>query len=95
MQSDKQTDVMQVGRLAMRQEGGNWNAYYALPGTMDNAHLLGSVKMALIIGRPDRKNSFIDLMRDCVADLIEDTTSTRPDWGEPATAPAHEQAGNA
>ena len=27
-------NMQQIGRLAMRKEGGNWNAYYALPDSM-------------------------------------------------------------
>ena len=45
----------QIGRLALRQEGGQWNAYYAQPGTMKDAAFLGSIKMAFIVDNPDRK----------------------------------------
>ncbi len=30
---------MKIGRLAMRHEGNFWNAYYAMPDTMDGAIL--------------------------------------------------------
>jgi len=85
----------QIGRLAMRQEGGNWNAYYALNETMDQAIFLGSIRMGAIMGKPDRKAAFMDMMRDIVADIIEDETGTRPEWGGENEAPEHEKAGTA
>lgn len=86
--------MTQVGRLAMRQEGGNWNAYYAMPDNMDKALLLGSVRMSLIMRNQERKKAFMDLMRECVADLVEDTTGVRPTWGGATAAPESERARN-
>ena len=90
-------DLTQIGRLAMRHEGDYWNAYYAMPGTMENAILLGSIRMGAIVGRPQHKASFMDLMREVVSDIIEEKTGVRPDWpdkgGKPA--PEHERAGHA
>jgi hypothetical protein len=38
-------DMTQIGRLALREEGEWWNAYYyAMPGTMDGALHLGSIR---------------------------------------------------
>lgn len=85
----------QVGRLAMRQEGGYWNAYYALPDSMDSPLLLGSISMAAVSGNEARKAAFMDMMRDVVSDLIEGATGVRPIWGGPTSAPEHEKAGNA
>jgi hypothetical protein len=87
-------DVVQVGRLAMRQEGGNWTAYYALPDSMDAPILLGSIRMGAIVGNPERKQAFMEMMRDIVGDIIEDKTGHRPTWGTPESAPEHERSGN-
>lgn len=89
------SDYVQIGRLAMRQEGGNWTAYYALMGTMDDAIFLGSIKMGAIMNNKERKAAFMDMMRDIVADIIEDKTGARPDWGGETAAPEHERAGRA
>lgn len=86
---------LQIGRLAMRQEGGNWNAYYAKLGTMDGAILLGSCRMTLLMGKPERRAAFLAVMRDIVADIIEEAVGTRPAWGGEQSAPEHEKAGNA
>lgn len=84
-----------VGRLAMRQEGANWNAYYAMPDSMDGAIFLGSIGMRFIVDNPDRKNAFMDFMRDAVSDLIEEVTGVRPTWPEgPHAAPERERAGH-
>jgi hypothetical protein len=89
------TDKQQIGRLAMRQEGGNWNAYYALPDNMDGAVFLGSIRMTAILNNDERKNAFMDMMRDIVSDIIENETGVRPVWGGPTGAPEHERSGNA
>lgn len=87
-------NLQQIGRLALRVEGDNWNAYYAMPGTMDGAIHLGSLKMA-IARHPDRKQQFMALMRDAVADLIEQAAGERPEWNEPRRAPESERSGSA
>lgn len=84
-----------IGRLAMRQEGGMWNAYYALQETMEGAIHLGSIRMGAIVKSRERKQAFMDMMRDIVADIIEEETGIRPTWGGPEDAPEHERAGNA
>ena len=87
---------IQIGRLAMRQEGGQWVAYYAMNETMDNAIFLGSIAMSAIAGHNGhRKANFMDMMRDIVADIVEDETGHRPIWGGEISAPEHERAGNA
>ncbi len=86
---------VQVGRLAMREEGSNWVAYYALKETMDGAIYLGSIRMGAITANSERKQAFMDMMRDIVSDLIEEQTGVRPQWGGAARAPEHERSGNA
>jgi hypothetical protein len=83
----------QIGRLALRVEGNNWNAYYARETTMQDAAFLGSLCMAFATN-PTRKAQFLELMRECVADLIEEATGVRPLWGGPHTAPEHERGGH-
>ena len=80
-----------MGRLAMREEGSNWNAYYAMPDTMQDAIFLGSIAMRFVLDKK-RKNIFMDLMRDAVSDIIEEITGERPSWPDgPQLAPEHER----
>jgi len=89
------TKQLQIGRLAFRKEGIMWNAYYAHGDTMKGAMLLGSIKMSCIQDYPMRKTEFKMLMQDVVADILEDITGVRPDWGDEQEAPEHERSGNA
>ncbi|MGB0412129.1 MAG: hypothetical protein ACPGFA_11115 [Pikeienuella sp.] len=93
MSSDKQ----QIGRLAMREEGSLWVAYYALPDTMKDALFLGSIRMAFVTDNWQAKELFMSLMRDAVSDIIKDKTGVTPDWPHPGGVPApeHERGGNA
>ena len=84
----------QIGRLALRVEGGFWNAYYAQQGTMTDAILLASIRMQYV-QTPERKRAFMDLMRECVADTIEEIVGVRPEWGGEEPAAEHERAGSA
>lgn len=85
-----------IGRLAMRHEGAMWNAYYAMPDTMQGALLLGSIGMAFVSKSPGRKQAFMAMMQEAVADLIEEQTGQRPTWPEaPKAAPESERAGHA
>lgn len=86
-------NTKQIGRLAMRQEGQNWNAYYALPDNMTAAIFLGSIRMGAINDNPERKQAFMQMMREIVSDIIEVEIGIRPTWGGPTTAPEHERAG--
>ena len=86
---------VQIGRLAMRYEGDNWNAYYALPNSMKETIFLGSIRMGAVTNNQERKSAFMDMMRDVVSDIIENETGVRPTWGSPATAPEHERSGSA
>lgn len=83
--------LAQIGRIAFRVEGNNWNAYFALPWSMTGAVYLGTIAMALVERKP-RKEAFIELMRQAVGDILEDSTGRRPEWpGEPVAAPEHER----
>lgn len=93
MSTELQT--VKVGRLAMRHEGAFWNAYYAMPNTMEKAILLGSIAMRFIVDNQDRKITFMNLMRDAVSDILEEETGHRPTWPEGAQpAPESERAGH-
>jgi len=88
-------DLEKVGRVALRQEGQWWVAYYALPGTMTGALTLGRIRLAPAMANPRVKELFIETMRELVADIIESKTGIRPIWKTPEEAPEHEKAGNA
>lgn len=85
--------LKQVGRLAMRHEGQNWNAYYALPDTMDGAIFLGSLSMRFA-SIPQHKTAFMSFMRSIVSEMIRDAVGVHPEWKEPYRAPEHERSGN-
>ena len=82
-----------VGRLALRVEGENWNAYYAQQGTMEGAIFLGSIRMALVRG--SLKEQFMDLMQAAMSNVIEDAVGERPTWDKPQSAPENERSGSA
>lgn len=67
-----------MGRLTFRAEGYDWNAYYVLDDAEDGTLHVGSIKLALIAENEARRNTFINLMRECVADIIEDASGERP-----------------
>ncbi|MCB1394303.1 hypothetical protein [Nitrobacter sp.] len=83
-----------TGRLAMRHEGNFWNAYYALPDTMDGAILLGSIQMRFVADET-RKSLFMALMQEAVSEMLTDIIGERPTWPDgPTVAPPHERAGH-
>lgn len=86
-------EMAQIGRLAMRHEGENWNAYYAMPGTMEGAIFLGSIAMAFV-QTAERKTAFMDIMREAVGDLIQEKTGIRPTWSGAHAAPESERSGH-
>jgi len=87
-----------IGRLAMRREGNFWNAYYAMPDTMEGAVLLGSIGIVFVSGgeyQQRRKEAFMAFMQDCVSDILEDQIGTRPEWPDEAhPAPESERSGH-
>lgn len=88
--------VTKIGRIAMREEGANWNAYYALTDTMADAIFLGSIARRFIVDNADRRAAFLDLMKQGVADIIFERTGQRVTWPDGVQpAPEHERAGNA
>jgi hypothetical protein len=87
-------NMNKLGRLAMRKEGVMWNAYYALPDTMEGAALIGSIAIAFVANNPERKQAFMDMMSGIVADHIETSIGQRPSM-DVTDAPEHERSGNA
>jgi hypothetical protein len=83
-----------IGRLALRVEGDKWVAYYALTNTMDDALWLGAIKIKCVLDQ-DRKDMFMWLMQEAVADILEEETGERPVWQRPHSAPEHERSGSA
>jgi hypothetical protein len=88
--------MKEAGRLALRTEGDNWVAYYALSDTMKGAIFLGSIKIRFVQTEA-RKRQFMMMMREAVADILQEITGERPTWPEPQghPAPEHERAGRA
>jgi hypothetical protein len=87
------SDRSQIGRLALRVEGENWVAYWALTDSMQDPVFLGSIRMGAIVNNSTRKSVFMAMMQDICSDLIEEKMGERPTWGEPNRAPEHERAG--
>lgn len=83
----------EVGRLAMRHEGEWWNAYYAKPGTMEGAILLGTIAVRFVQTQ-ERRDAFIAIMRDAVGEVIAECAGAAPTWTEPQPAPESERAGH-
>lgn len=88
------SDRVQIGRLALRVEGDWWNAYYALPDTMEGALHLGSIRLEAVADEK-RKRAFMDLMRGVVGSIIKDNVGIAPTWGGERRAPEHERSGKA
>jgi hypothetical protein len=87
-------DKLQIGRLAMRHEGEMWNAYWAQPGTMEGAILLGSIRMS-VVADLEMKDMFMTFMRVAVAQACKEATGVNPDWSaQPERAPEHERSGH-
>jgi len=85
----------QIGRLALREEGTYWNAYYAMPHTMEGAHLLGSIRMSLIMTNDGLKEQFMALMQHAVGDVLKEISHGNVvEWGDREKAPEHERPGH-
>ncbi len=84
--------IQQVGRIAFREEGDNWAAYFAPMEGMKGALFLGAISMGIAL-IPERKAEFIAFMRNAVADMMEATHGVRPEWpNDPIPAPENERS---
>lgn len=89
--------MKQIGRIAIRQEGLWWNAYYRLPHEEETKNgadaedaapiLLGSIRFSAIRDNVGRRQAFIKIMREIVDDLLEELFGTRAHWPGPTPAP--------
>lgn len=95
MGAKTQDKMVQCGRLAMRAEGEFWNAYLAKTDTMDDAVLLGSMRLSVVEASPENHDLFLDLMRVAMAEFVFQTTGIRPEFGGGHAAPEHERSGRA
>jgi len=85
-------EIKKMGRLAFREEGPIWAAYWAEPTTMDGAVFIGSIAMRCVRD-PQRKREFMTLMKVVVSDLLEETFGAEALWPEgEQPAPEHERA---
>lgn len=58
----------QIGKLSMRHEGAFWNAYYAEKDK--EPVFLGGVAVLFTESSRRRQRQFMELMQDCLADLV-------------------------
>lgn len=96
MNKKQRETIEKIGRVAFRHEGEYWNAYYALPDTMDGALLLASIHMGAVSGADNeaRKSEFMMLATSIANDILR--AAGHPiTLGQPIAAPPHERAGNA
>jgi len=81
-------------RLALREEGYFWNAYLALPNTMADARLIGSIMMGAVRKNPEIKAGFQALMQQVLADAIQEITGYQPESWDIGPAPEAERSGH-
>lgn len=82
-------------RIAFREEGEFVNAYYALPGTMDGALLIASVKVGALRQTPGAFEDYQALVRKIVAQLCREAGVPITDEWTTGPAPTHERTGRA
>lgn len=83
-----------IGRIAFREEGSLWNAYWADANNMQDPIFLGSIRMALVERDQAYRDAFINLMRATVSEVTKDILDTDVQWHEPIPAPEHERGGH-
>jgi len=88
-------ELRKLGRIAFREEGDRWNAYYALPHSMKGAIPLGSIRINIVRTHPDLKEAFIQLMREVLNHYLQEMLGREPEWGTPEPAPEAERSGHA
>lgn len=83
--------LREMGRLALRDEGEFWVAYYAKPNTMDGAIKLGSIRLHLIKENEELRSEFMTMMKNTVSASIETITGKSAIWTNERIAPGHER----
>lgn len=87
--------TVKIGRLAFREEGQFWNAYWAREQTsMKDAILLGSIRLHLAC-HEEVKKSFMKAMKAALGAACKDATGQTPTWSTPRVAPDNERSGSA
>jgi hypothetical protein len=83
-----------VIRLAFRIEGDKWTCYCAKSDTMDGALWMGSIMMS-IVQHKDRKQAFMDLMRDALGEFLTERLGGDIKSWSTEPAPESERSGRA
>ncbi len=68
-ESKRNRKFNKLGRLVLRPQEDDWNAYYVRPNSIYGAILIGSIKISCVTENIRLKNDFLQLMRDVVHDL--------------------------
>ena len=86
----------EIGRLALREEGDFWNAYWApRTDTMEGALLLGSIRLSVVKPNAEVYDLFVETMRKAFSGVVADITGHEPTWSDPRGAPETERSGRA
>jgi hypothetical protein len=91
----QQEPLKKIGRIAFREEGPVWNAYYVLDNTMEGAIFLGAVAIAAARRDEEVKAGFAELMKKIVSGILKAKFGHEPVWSGLEPAPEHERAGKA
>jgi hypothetical protein len=75
-----------TGRLSFRVEGGEWACYWVPDQDIVGGVRFAQIRMSLVQNK-DRKEAFMQLMRDCFSDFCRHHFGSEPTWGEPVAAP--------
>jgi hypothetical protein len=81
------------GRIALREEGDWWVAYWARPDTMDGALPLARVRMNLVAKDKAIKRAFIEFAQLIMTHGIEAVGGKIEGWHAPIPGPPHERGG--
>ncbi len=80
-----------MGRLAFREEGDFWNCYYCKTDTLQDALLLGTIRINFVVNGSPHREKFMAVMRDILSDAVLAATGKRPDYFKEQDAPEHER----
>jgi hypothetical protein len=73
------------GRLAFREQGQWWIAYWARLDTMDGATELARVRMVAIMQDPILRQQFINFCKATFDVVVREALGTTPLWPKPPT----------
>ncbi len=76
-------DRVEIGKVSFRVDAeGWWTAYYMIDEPIEDSVKLGSIHITLVAHKPERKQAFIDLMRNVAGDLLADIVGIPPEFGD-------------